>query len=491
MARKHEHDHRRDDHELSAVKFSRLTRRGILLGLSLPQLITLAMGIISIVAALYAGGGILIAYAAPIWLLAAVLTWVPAGGRKLIEWVPVGFRWIWRVSIGQLLYRRRIVKPRPAGTLALPGDAAALREYVDPETGAAMIHDPHQHTLTAIISLSHPAFVLLDPGEQERRVTSWGRVLATVCRSGRVATLQVLERTLPDSGTGLAEWWAAHGTPDGSWAADTYAELIERAGPAGERHATTLSLSLDIKAAARQIRTAGGGIRGAANVLRQEMNTLVAALRSADLAPSGWLTPGQIAVMLRSAYDPAIAATLERHGQLGQSLATAGPVAVTETWGRLRTDSAHHAVLWINEWPRSLVYPGFLSPVLLSTGIQRSFSLICTPMRSDQAARDIRKKKVEHISDQAQRAKIGQIEDASQTAEYHDVLQQEADLTAGHGILRYTGLIAVSAPTIEELDAAVAAIEQAAIQASCETRLLVGQQAVAFTAAALPLCRRV
>src|SRR5690625_934368 len=147
------------------------------------------------------------------------------------------------------------------------------------------------------------------------------------------------------------------------------------------------------------------------------MNPLVAALRSADLAPSGWLTPGQLAVMLRSAYDPAIAATLERHGQLGQSLATAGPVAVTETWGRLRTDSAHHAVLWINEWPRSLVYPGFLSPVLLSTGIQRPFSLICTPMRADQAARDIRKKKVEHISDQAQRAKIGQIRSEEHTSE--------------------------------------------------------------------------
>ena len=120
-------------------------------------------------------------------------------------------------------------------------------------------------------------------------------------------------------------------------------------------------------------------------------------------------------MILRSAYDPAIAATLERHGQLGQSLATAGPVAVNESWSRLRTDSAHHAVLWVSEWPRSLVYPGFLSPVLLSTGIQRSFSLLCTPLRSDAAARDIRKKKVEHISDQAQRAKIGQIEDAAQT----------------------------------------------------------------------------
>ena len=61
--------------------------------------------------------------------------------------------------------------------------------------------------------------------------------------------------------------------------------------------------------------------------------------------------------------------------------------------------------------------------------MRRLFSLICTPIRSDQA----------------QRAKIGQIEDASQTAEYHDVLQQEADLTAGYGILRYTGLIAIIA----------------------------------------------
>ena len=84
---------------------------------------------------------------------------------------------------------------------------------------------------------------------------------------------------------------------------------------------------------------------------------------------------------------------------------------------------------------------------------------------------------------------VGQIEDASQSAEYADVLQQEADLTAGHGVLRYTGLIAISAPSVDELDAAVAAIEQAAIQASCETRLLVGQQAQAFVAAALPLGR--
>lgn len=481
----------RAEGELRPVKFSRLTRRGVLLGLSIAQLVTLSVGIAAVVWAFYAGGGMLLAYTAPVWAVAAVLTWMPIARRPIVEWIPVGFWWVWKNTGGQALYRRRIVAPRPEGTLALPGDMARLREYTDPTTGAGMIHDPTAATLTVVVSVTHPAFVLLDPGEQERRVAAWGRVLATVCRSGRVSMLQVLERTLPDSGSGLAEWWASHGTGDTSWAATTYAELIDRAGPAGERHATTLSLSLDMHAAARQIRTAGGGIKGAAAVLRQEMSTLIAALRSADLAPSAWLTCGQIAVILRSAYDPAVAASLERHGELGQSLATAGPVAVNESWDHLRTDSAHHAVLWISEWPRSMVYPGFLAPVLLSTGIQRSFSLLCTPMRSDQAARDIRKKKTEYISDAHQRQRIGQIEDASQTAEFHDVLQQEADLTAGHGVLRYTGLVSVSASKADDLDAAVAAIEQAAIQASCETRLIVGQQAQAFTAAALPLCRTI
>ena len=218
---------------------------------------------------------------------------------------------------------------------------------------------------------------------------------------------------------------------------------------------------------------------------------MLAALRSADLSPGEWLTTGDLALILRSAYDPAVVGALERQGDIGRDLATAGPVAVTESWGSLRSDSAHHCVLWISEWPRSLVYPGFLAPLLLSSGIRRTFTLLYTPMRTDRAARDIRKKKTEYISDAAQRQRIGQIEDAQQSAEFNDVLQQEADLTAGHGILRTTGLIAVSAQDPDELERAVADIEQAAIQASCETRRLWGQQAQAFSAAALPLCRAV
>src|SRR5699024_2811140 len=55
------------------------------LGLSLSQLITLAIGVLAVVGALYAGGGILLAYTAPIWVLAAALTWIPVAGRPAVE----------------------------------------------------------------------------------------------------------------------------------------------------------------------------------------------------------------------------------------------------------------------------------------------------------------------------------------------------------------------------------------------------------------------
>src|SRR4051794_11684973 len=280
----------RTEYDLTPVKFSRLTRRGVILGLSASQLVAVGLGATFLVFSLYVGGGSALLVALPVILLCAVLAWVGFGGRKLIAWLPITARWLWRSTGGQRLHRRRIAKPRPAGTLALPGDAARLRQWVDPETDAVMVHDPHAATLTAVVGVSHPAFVLLDPAEQERRVVSWGRVLATACRSGRIASVEVMERTLPDSGKGLADWWEQHGNRSGSWASTTYGELVDRAGPAGERHASTVSISLDMKTAGRAIRAAGGGNRGAAAVLRQEMATMLAALRSADLSPSDRLT---------------------------------------------------------------------------------------------------------------------------------------------------------------------------------------------------------
>ena len=51
---------------------------------------------------------------------------------------------------------------------------------------------------------------------------------------------------------------AVHATDAAATPPRTTSIPQDRAGPTGERHATTVSLSLDMKAAGRQIRTAGG-----------------------------------------------------------------------------------------------------------------------------------------------------------------------------------------------------------------------------------------
>ena len=52
--------------ELSPVKFSRLTKRGIILGLSLPQVLAVSIAALVFVASLYSGGAAAL-YTSPIW----------------------------------------------------------------------------------------------------------------------------------------------------------------------------------------------------------------------------------------------------------------------------------------------------------------------------------------------------------------------------------------------------------------------------------------
>lgn len=468
---------------LAPVKFSRLSKRALLLGLTAAQLTALTIGMLPLVGAIYLGGHAVLVVL-PLAVLCTGIALVPIGGQPIVVWLPIGLAWVWRSVTGQLEYRARINRPRPAGTLALPGRAASLRLVVAPPTGAALVHDPHAATLTVTIPVTTSSFTMLDPGDQARRGAAWGRVLATTCRSGRIAALTVTERTLPGSGASLTEWWRANGADDGSLPAQIYGELIDRAGPTAERHETTVSLALDLRDAGRAIRAAGGGLTGAAAVLRQEAQTLAAALRAAELTPSAPLGPTDLATRLRTAYDPSIAPHLERNPALGREISTAGPLAVTEMWGALRSDASWHCTLWISQWPQSAVYPGFLAPLLLTSGVQRTFTIRYEPVRADVAARDLRRKRTGHVTEAAQRAKAGQVEDITQTAEYDDVLTQEADLAAGHGVLRATGLITVSATGFDELEHDVAAVEQVAIQAGCETRRLWGQQATAHARAA-------
>jgi hypothetical protein len=135
--------------------------------------------------------------------------------------------------------------------------------------------------------------------------------------------------------------------------------------------------------------------------------------------------------------------------------------------------------------------PHFLHSLVFAQGVRKTLSIVARPLPTAEALRKLRKEKVEYVTEAAQKAKIGRIADLADAQEYHDVLDRERALISGHADLRFSGFVTVTAPTLDELRAAVAAIERAAQQSGCETRTLFGQQSQAFAVAALPLARTV
>ncbi|MDX3854922.1 hypothetical protein PV679_30555 [Streptomyces sp. AK02-01A] len=475
------------------VKFPHRSRRGILLGLSLPQLVlvscTLALLLMTVVST-----GLLGAIAlTPLWAASGALVAIRRHGRSLVDWAPIVARYVLRRCTVQTLWLARPVsRPRQDGLLHLPGTAASLRVVTPAGTQAAAVHDPHRQTLTAIARVTSRAFALLDPATQNHNANSWGRALAGIARTGHIATVQVLERTVPDSGNTLTRHWTQNGQPQTPIAGHIYSDLVASAGPAAAPHETYLAISLDLKAARRLIAQAGGGLPGAFTVMEQTTASIAQAARTAGLQVTGWLTSREIAAVIRTAYDPKALAALQQWSETGRAEAdpaAAGPVVQFEEYDRLATDSARHATYWVENWPRTEIGAGFLHGIMFTAGVRRSLSLIYMPQGFESALRDVQRKKSAIIADANERARRGQVDSEADSVEYADVKQRERQLIAGHADVALTGLVTVTAETDALLDAACAQIETHAVTSGVDLRRLTYQQPDAFTLAALPLAR--
>jgi hypothetical protein len=468
------------------VRFARLSQRGLLLGLSAGRVVCIALAAVVATVAVFVAGSAGLVAAGPVWAGLLVLAFVRKGGRVAVELLPTAAHYACRRLLRQDRFRVQVSRPRRAGTMALPGDGAALRFLVDETTGAAIVQDPHERTLTVVARVDHAAYILLSPEDQRRRVTGWSRVLAGLAASGQCVRAQVLETVCPDSGEGIVGWWRQSRTDpisDGvTWATARYEDLLDTYAPAAATHRSLIAIAVSGASGPLGSMSRRGKLL---NRIRQEMTTLESSLRAADLRLVGWLGDADLANIVRATYDPGV-----RPGAPA-TLDTAGPVAIDEDWSWIRHDSGYSTVLWVTEWPRTDVAADFLHAIVFQPDVTRTLSITATPMSPRQAIRDIRRAKVEHVTDAAQRARMGAIADLSDTAELDDVLDRERALLAGHADLKFTGLITLTATTLEELDDAVAQVERAAIQCGCDTRRLQGQQARAFTAAALPLARPV
>jgi Putative type VII ESX secretion system translocon, EccE len=330
-------------------------------------------------------------------------------------------------------------------------------------------------------------------------------MLDALCRDDSpLARLQILERTVPDSGNALHRDLAAHGDPHAPAAARAaYEQVIAAPSAFAQRHEAYLAVTLDPRrgSARERIASHGGGDQGAAATLFQLLAQIGAGLADAGVEVDGWLPPRGLAAVLRSAFDPQSTAAVDRRGggpgddPGGDTGLPSGvdPRAVVmygqPAFDHYRTDSAYHRTYWVLEWPRVEVPAAFLQPLLLNSRYRRAVSLVMEPVTARRAVRDIDIADSHLAGERRWRAKIGRRERHRDTVEATANARRERELVAGYGTYRLTGLVAVTAGTLPELDLACGDVLSLAAQSRLECAPLVHQQDQAFFAAALPLAR--
>lgn len=495
------------------VRFSKRRDEGVLWGKTVAQLVCLVGALFLAVAGLNAPGTLKIAPLLLAGLLVGIAL-VPVLGRPLIDFAPVLVGRAVTAAAGQDEYRGGPFRLAPGEVELtgpeLPGDLSRLRFQTyqvgeDRSRDLGIVKDDLDGTFVAVLEVRGDTFALLDSSEQAQRILGFGAVLNSLCRADSpLSRVQILQRVIPESGDPLRREWNTRGRQDSPIAAAAYEELIGVQGRTGQRHESYVVLRLDPRRVPAGIKAAGGGDEGAAAVLFSEITRVNRGLRSAGITVRGWLPPRGIAYVVRTAFDPAATATLDRRGggagdvQGGDPGAPSGvdpiaahPMAARAARTYYATNNAAHRTWWIAEWPRaeSGVPAGFLEPMLLQLGSRRTFSIVLEPLPYKAAQKRITLDASADESRFTMNNRIRRRTKRSDVREAEDVLRREAELVEGFANYRFLGFASLTASTLEDLEAQAGALEAALNQSSVEPQVVHWEQDQAFSAAALPLAR--
>jgi hypothetical protein len=514
----------------TTYQFGALEHRGVLAGLSRLQLCVIGTAsAVCVVLIVIAGIAGLIA-SAVLMAAAFALSFKKSKARPLVHWLPIMSSYVARRLTKRTAYR----SPAPSmGThIRVPldengevPDSAAI-EIVDranhsPEVigdveiaetpyrsgePLGMLADRDRHTFTAVFRCDPRPFVLESREVQEQRLAAWGGWLANIARSGSLSRLQILERTVISDTDSLKRYFDRHrdhAMEEGSPLVQSYRELLDAAGSVGQEHEILLcaQIARTNPDTEKRIRRQGRDTDiGAGKLLANECQALTDRLRRAAISAEPLSADG-LARALKDGFDPFTRPQRKRlqarsNGQA--SSVYAWPLAADETRETYTTDSASHKTMWIGEWPRIDVDATFLSPLLLhtqkpiqDTGRQsvRTLSIVMEPVSVSASVRQAEASVRQDIADDSIRRRFGFMPTARRKKQQEAANRREQELALGHAELRTTGFLTVSATDTDTLDDAVSDVQDAAQLSHLETYILRGEQASAFCAGALPLCR--
>lgn len=395
---------------------------------------------------------------------------------------------------GAHIYRSGPLGRTPWGSFQLPGLAAGslLSEGTDP-TGrrfALLLHPATRHA-TVVVRAEPEGGSAVDQEQVDIWVARWGAWLAALGGEPDLVAASVTIETAPDSGSRLRREVGERLDRRAPAAATAMFREVVASYPAGS---ATLAAFV-----ALTFSTAGRGrprTRGAAELaadLAARLPRLSAGLEGCGAAAVRPVTAGELCEIVRVAYDPDAASSLEDAAGEATALrwSDVGPSAAEARWGWYRHDGAASVTWAMTAAPRGEVFSSVLADLVgAHPDVDRKrVTLLYRPLDAARAAR---------LVEQDKRHADFSVAGSARPPARVLLEQRAAALTAeeearGAGLVAFAMLVTATVTRMDPVadpraavDAARAAVGALGASARVQLRPLYGSQDSAF-AAALPL----
>jgi hypothetical protein len=484
----------------NSYRFGDSSKPGLLIGLSGRQVVPLVSGVLWMAFTMQTAAPMPFTLAGPV--VGVVLAFGRFRGAPLAEVGAPGLRLGWaRLTGSSRWVRSSLLGAGPGYENDLPTAMAGLElievtaSWLNRPVGIAVLRDKAAGTITAVLRAQGSGFPLSSPSEQDGLLASWGGALAPFARErGPVTRVCWQEWSHPLGADGHRQFLAELGVPDRTDPETLdYLSLIDAQGRSTVTHDVLVTVTVDLRRV--RARRTTGSLDAAIEALVDEVRLFADRLATAGLAVDEPLSPAELSTALRLRSDPTRA---RQATDVFRSLAAStgrdaiewGPMATEAVWGHVTVDGSLHRCFRVASWPMLPVGADWLGPLIGTAGATRTVTVVMEPVPTSKAARLADREVMSREADADMKERRGFRVSARDRKRMADVMTREQELTQGHPEFRFIGLVDVTAPDIDTLEDACAAIEQAAAQSLVDLRPLEARHDLGWIAN-LPLGRNI
>ena len=375
---------------------------------------------------------------------------------------------------GETSYRGSVFQTYPR-SMDLPGVLAptTILDVEDPGRGrVGVVWNKATGWMSATVLLSPAGAILADQATIERQVVAWGDLLAMMSDDAGICCAAATIELQPESGTQLAEHVAGRIDPNApQLAREVMAQLLTTAPSRSARVSARLTLTCDPGRSGAKTPT-----EGAAEVIRS-LSALPVSSAGAEILRRA--TPGDIAGIVRRAFDPAAAnASPEQYAAL--SWQDAGPIAAEESRDYYEHDGAFSATYVLLEAPLKGVPHDILLPLLTPGAYPRRITIMYRVLSREESGMILEREVNASAAREEYRRRTHRDATARDRADAARAGRAAEEEALGAGLVQFSIFVTTTVRDVNKLVDARSEIEKAARRGRLKLRLARYGQAASF-----------